>query len=48
MEYGQIGQVIIDSMAIVITALVGLGVVYLKSYINKRIDNEELKKSRVK
>ncbi len=45
MDFSVIGQTLIDSMAVIITALVGLGVVYLKGYINKRIDNEELKNS---
>ncbi len=45
MDFSVIGQTLIDSMAVTITALVGLGVVYLKGYINKRIENEELKNS---
>jgi len=45
MDYSQLYQTIIDSAAVIITALVGAGVVYIKGYINKRIENEELKNS---
>jgi len=45
MEMGNLYQTIIDSAAIIITALVGMGVVYIKGYIAKRIENEELKNS---
>lgn len=45
MDLSNLYQTIIDSAAIIITALVGMGVVYLKHYINSRIENEELKNS---
>ena len=45
MDFSQVGQTLVDSLAVIITALVGLGIVYIKGYINKRIENEELKNS---
>ncbi len=45
MDFTIVTQTLIDSMAVIITAFVGLGVVYLKGYINKRIENEEFKNS---
>jgi len=45
MDMSSLYQTIIDSAAVIITALAGTGVVYFKSYINKRIENEELKNS---
>jgi len=45
MDLSNIYQAIIDSAAVIITGLVGVGVVYVKGYINKRIENEELKNS---
>jgi len=45
MDFSQVSQALVDSLAVIITALVGLGIVYIKGYINKRIENEELKNS---
>ena len=45
MDFSQVSQALVDSMAVIITALVGLGIVYIKGYISKRIENEELKNS---
>ena len=45
MDMSTLYQTIIDSAAVIITAFVGMGVVYIKGYIAKRIENEELKNS---
>jgi hypothetical protein len=45
MDFSNLYQTIIDSAAVIITAFVGMGVVYVKGYISKRIENEELKNS---
>lgn len=36
---------IIQGTAILITALVGIGVVYLRSYVKQKIENEQIEKS---
>lgn len=45
MDFSQLFQTIIDSATLIITALVALGVVYIKNYASKRISNDELKNS---
>jgi tetrahydromethanopterin S-methyltransferase subunit H len=45
MDFSQLSQTLVDSASIIITALVGMGVVYLRSYVGKRIENEEIKSS---
>lgn len=45
MDFSQLSQVLLEAATVIITALVGAGVVYIRSYVNKRIDNEELKNS---
>ncbi len=45
MDFSVIGQTLIDSMAVIITALVAWGALELRMYANKRTENEEFKTS---
>ena len=45
MDYTAISQALVDGTAVVLTALVGLAVVYIKQYINKKVANDEFKSS---
>ena len=41
----QISGTLIDALSVIVTALVGLGVVYIRQYVAARVANEEIKTS---
>ena len=41
----QLSGTLIDALSVIITALVGLGVVYIRQYVAARVANEEIKTS---
>jgi hypothetical protein len=45
MDYSSILQSLIDGSAVVITALIGLGVTYIVKYVKSNVANEEFKAS---
>ena len=44
-DLSPLTQTVTDSMVLIVTALIGLGVFYLRKYVISKIDNEELKNS---
>ena len=44
-DLSPLTQTLTDSTVLIITALIGLGVFYLRKYVISKIDNEELKNS---
>ena len=45
MDFSQLSQVLLTSVCTIIAAVASAAVVYLKSYISRKIENDELKNS---